>query len=218
MKRHLILISGAAGAGKDTVAATLASLLRSDVSVARDAFAAPIYQFLWELNPFVEVDCSTEFIGSHDFSSHKVAFVRSTPLQMLGDLHDSKRKYKAVRELFVACGAAMKAVFGPPVLVEELASRIGKSGARVITIADVRLASEWRWFSAWWGNDRSMKTTLIHVTSPRSESVASEDFSWVKDVPHYHIDNSGDFDALRRQVAAFAASAGIEVREEVKNG
>lgn len=173
MKPRIVAFSGAQGAGKNTAA----NLLRDEYGYKVRAFADPIYEILYEMDPVLFTGKSCVFCDEH--SSLSELLEKNT-------IDEIKRRHPEVRSLLQKIGCEWgRAIHGPDCWVEYL-MRL-RPRLELTTISDLRFSNEWLFV-------RHRGGILIHINNPKAVVVnpehESEQFD-TEQVADYLIENSG---------------------------
>lgn len=172
MKPRIVAFSGAQGAGKTTAA----NLLVGEYGYKIRAFADPIYEILFEMDPVLTTDSPLE--------AYK--YIRLSDLLETESMDSIKRGYPEVRSLLQKIGTEWgRAIHGPDCWVEYMMR--ARPRLEYTVIPDVRFENEWLF-------QRDSGGIMIHITNPRAVVVnpqhASEQFD-THTVSNYIIENSG---------------------------
>ena len=172
MKPRIIAFSGAQGAGKTTAA----EFLRNNHGYKIRAFADPIYEILFEMDPVLTTDSPLE--------AYK--YIRLSDLLETESMDSIKRGYPEVRSLLQKIGTEWgRAIHGPDCWVEYMMR--SRPILEYTVIPDVRFWNEWLFVKNSGGN-------MIHIKKPGAVVVnpghASEQFDTTK-TADYFIENSG---------------------------
>jgi hypothetical protein len=176
MKPRIIAFSGGQGAGKTTAA----EFIKDNHGYKIRAFADPIYEILFEMDPII------------DWGE---GFTKLSLLKLGLTIDEIKRRYPEVRGLLQKIGTEWgRAIHGPDCWVEYMMR--SRPRLEYTAIPDIRFENEYLFAVANNG-------FLVHITNPRAVVVnpghASEQFDTMK-VADYVIENSGTVEEFQAKL------------------